>query len=63
VGRALTIPNPTRHPLEYVVQRGDTLVKLAERYGTTVEIIQLANRMAHDETTLFAGLILIIPVR
>jgi LysM repeat protein len=62
VGQTLTIPSPTRQPIEYVVQPGDTLTRLAERYGTTVLAIQLANAMG-DSDTIFAGLKLIIPAR
>jgi LysM repeat protein len=60
VGQKLLIPNPTRQPMEYVVQRGDTLTKLAQRFGVTVEEIKAANGMEGD--TILAGLILIIPV-
>lgn len=58
-GQILVILNPTLHPIEYIVQRGDTLTSLAARFGTTIEAIKLANRMKGD--TIFAGLVLIIP--
>jgi len=32
----------------YVVQRGDTLAKIAKRFGVTVEQLKLANRRTHD---------------
>jgi LysM repeat protein len=60
IGQRLVILNPTRHPMEYVVQPGDTLTKLAQRFGVTVEEIKAANGMAGD--TILLGLILIIPV-
>lgn len=47
VGQRLVIPNQPAVPpatgLRYVVQRGDTLLKLAQRYGTTVAAIQQQN--------------------
>jgi len=60
IGQRLVILNPTRHPMEYVVQPGDTLTKLAQGFGVTVEEIKAANGMAGD--TILLGLILIIPV-
>jgi LysM repeat protein len=47
VGQVLKIPG-TSAPApgtgqEYVVQRGDTLYSIAQRYGTTVDAIQRAN--------------------
>lgn len=60
IGQRLVILNPTRHPMEYIVQPGDTLTKLAQRFGVTVEEIKAANGMAGD--TILLGLILIIPV-
>lgn len=43
----------------YIVQPGDTLVALAERYGTTVEAILAANSLTG--TDLFAGATLVLP--
>lgn len=60
VGQPLAILNPTRHPMEYVVQPGDTVTKLAQRFGVTVEEIKAANGMKGD--TILAGLKMIIPV-
>jgi LysM repeat protein len=62
VGRTLTIPNPTRRPIAYTVQPGDTLVSLAARFETTVEALQISNDMGKGETIL-AGLNLIIPAK
>jgi LysM repeat protein len=62
VGRTLTIPNPTRRPLQYTVQPGDTLISLAARYETTVEALRISNDMGTGDTIL-AGLILIIPAK
>ncbi len=63
VGQALVIPNPTRTPMEYVIQPGDTLVGLAQRFETTVEALKIANKIPKDKDTIFRGLILIIPVK
>ncbi|MGQ0604727.1 MAG: LysM peptidoglycan-binding domain-containing protein [Anaerolineales bacterium] len=62
VGRTLTIPNPTRRPIAYTVQPGDTLISLAARFETTVEALQISNDMGKGETIL-AGLNLIIPTK
>lgn len=43
----------------YIVEPGDTLVALAERYGTTVEAILAANNLTG--TDLLAGAILTLP--
>lgn len=43
-----------------IVEPGDTLFALAQRFGTTVEAIQAANRLPC--TTVRAGVVLIIPV-
>jgi LysM repeat protein len=61
VGQQIVILNPPRQPLGYIVQRGDTLEGLAQRFGTTVDTIRVANKMSADKSTIFAGLILIIP--
>lgn len=43
-----------------IVEPGDTLLALAQRYGTTVEAIQAANRLPCRAVR--AGVVLIIPV-
>ena len=40
------IPSP--EAVEYAVQPGDTLGKIAKQFGTTVELIQKRNRLADD---------------
>lgn len=61
-------PNPTRaavpKPLEdqmHIVQFGDTLSIIAERYGVTVEAIMAANQLV-DANLLSVGQSLIIPL-
>jgi D-gamma-glutamyl-meso-diaminopimelic acid endopeptidase CwlS len=61
IGQALVILNPPLRPVGYIVQRGDTLESLAQRFGTTVDTIRMANKMGADQSTIFAGLTLIIP--
>ena len=61
IGQTLTILSPTLNPVAYVVQRGDTLAGLAQRFGTTIETIRLANRMGQDQDKILVGLILMIP--
>ena len=47
-------PTPT-----HVVQQGDTLFSIAQRYGTTVEAIRAANGL--PDNTIRAGQVLFIP--
>ncbi|HEX2183338.1 MAG TPA: LysM peptidoglycan-binding domain-containing protein [Rubrobacteraceae bacterium] len=46
----------------YVVQPGDTLSEIAERFGSTVDAIVEANGLA-DPDIIFAGQILCVPPR
>jgi LysM repeat protein len=62
VGQVLGIPNPTRRPIEYVVQPGDTLTSIAARFETTVLKLQISNGMGEGDT-IFAGLKLIVPAK
>jgi LysM repeat protein len=60
-GQRLIIPAaPARPPQSYVVRAGDTLFSIAMRYGTTVQIIQTANRLPNPNS-IFAGQTLTIP--
>jgi LysM repeat protein len=52
-------PLATTAPMPYVVQPGDTLFSLAQRFGTSVEAITAANGLADD--SIRAGQELIIP--
>ncbi len=62
VGQRLLIPGqpaPT-YPISYVVQRGDTLYKIAQRYGTTVAALMQVNHMRSE--TIYVGQRLTISV-
>jgi murein DD-endopeptidase MepM/ murein hydrolase activator NlpD len=48
-------------PIEHVVERGDTLFRIAQRYNTTVEAIVTANEITNPGL-IAVGQILIIPV-
>ena len=61
IGQNLVILNPPLRPLRYIVHWGDNLEKLAVRFGTTADTIRTANKMKPDQSTIFAGLPLIIP--
>jgi LAS superfamily LD-carboxypeptidase LdcB len=52
---------PTPTVTEYVVQEGDTLFDIAQRFGTTAEAVAAANGISVDDT-LQIGQVLIIPV-
>lgn len=63
VGQALFIPSAGSgmlYPLVHIVQRGDTLSRLARRYGTTVAALSAVNNL--NSTRIFVGQRLIIPV-
>lgn len=51
-------PVPT--PVTYVVQEGDTLAEIAQRFGTTVEALQVANDI-EDPNEIIIGDVLVIP--
>jgi LysM repeat protein len=57
-------PAPTAAPpppqQTYVVQQGDTLAAIAQRFGTTVAAIQAANGIANPDEIL-VGQVLVIP--
>ncbi|MGE5557444.1 MAG: LysM peptidoglycan-binding domain-containing protein [Bacillota bacterium] len=64
VGQRLLIPSSSPAPVPpsgnvYVVQPGDTLFRIAQRFGVTVEAIVRANNLA--TTAIFPGQRLIIP--
>jgi murein DD-endopeptidase MepM/ murein hydrolase activator NlpD len=55
-----TAQEPTPEPPVYVVQPGDTLFRIAQRFGTTVEAIAGANGIA-DPSLINVGQELVIP--
>ncbi|MEZ4662760.1 MAG: LysM peptidoglycan-binding domain-containing protein [Caldilineaceae bacterium] len=62
VGQRLTISvavDPNAPMIEYFVQRGDTLNKLAQRFDVTVQAIMAANGLR--TTTIYVGQRLLIP--
>lgn len=61
-GRAAAGSPPTPDEsgfIEYVVQQGDTLTKIAQKFGVTVEAIKQANGLVDD--TIYPGQVLKIP--
>ncbi len=54
------VPGPGEGMITYVVQAGDTLWRIARRYGTTVEAIKRANGLTSD--MILVGQVLRIPV-
>jgi nucleoid-associated protein YgaU len=55
------LPTPTPENKVYVVKKGDTVYKIAKRYGTTMEAIILANNL-RNPNLIYPGQILLIPV-
>jgi len=54
-------PTPAATPITYVVVAGDTLARIASRYGVTVQAIVAANRLK-DPSALRVGTVLILPI-
>ena len=54
---------PSTRPLEYTVQRGDTLVTIADRFNVTAEDLQRWNQAAATDVTPGATLYVSEPVR
>ena len=46
--RIILSPTPAPEAVAYLVQPGDTLSKIAGRFGTTVELLKTANRLSTD---------------
>ncbi len=55
-----TIPPPAVFEGTHVVQRGETLFRIALRYGTTVQALALANGISNPRL-IYAGQVLVIP--
>ncbi len=52
---------PARTPLTYTVKSGDTLVKIAKKYGLTVEQLLAANKQIKNPNKIAIGDVLVIP--
>ncbi len=65
IGQVLTIPNTTSTPEKpstgntYTVQNGDSLWKIANKFGTTINALKSANNLTNDN--LKVGQTLVIP--
>jgi LysM repeat protein len=58
------MPTPTPQPSpfsEYLVQAGDTLSSIAQRFGTTVDEIVRINGLASQEVIIDVGQKLLVP--
>jgi len=55
-----TPPPPPPPQQTYVVQEGDTLAAIAQRFGTTVSALQAANGI-EDPDEIIIGQVLVIP--
>lgn len=58
--RRCPMPTPTPSPEVYVVKKGDSVWKIAQRYGTTMQAIILANNLRNPDL-IYPGQILLIP--
>ncbi len=57
---AAVIGGYTGPVFEYEMKKGDTLSSLAQRFGTTVRVLQELNNI-HSQSDLYAGMKLSIP--
>jgi LysM repeat protein len=57
---ATLAPTPTAAPRTYVVQGGDTLSLIANRFGTSVEALRIANGLKSADV-INIGQVLVIP--
>jgi len=46
--KILFSPIPTEDSEKYIVEKGDTLTKIARRFGTTVELLMRSNELTND---------------
>ena len=60
VGQAILVPEPPQHFLIYTVVPGDTLSRVAQQFGTTVQILAEVNDI-EDPYHIEAGSELVIP--
>jgi len=54
------MPTPAPKPKVYVVKKGDSVYKIAKRFGTTMEAIIVANKL-HNPSLIYPGQVLLIP--
>lgn len=54
-------PDPDQHIIEYIVQAGDTLWLIAQRFQTTVAAIKALNKLTTD--VLKIGQLLLVPIK
>ena len=54
------MPTAAAQPQTYVVQEGDTLQAIAQRFGTTIAALKAANDIK-DEDLIEAGQVLTLP--
>jgi LysM repeat protein len=54
-------PTPAPTPATYVVEPGDTLTRIADRYNTTVEALLTANPEIGNRNLIYAGQVIEIP--
>lgn len=59
-GQKLIVPVSSRRGRTHTVRKGDSLIKIAEKYGVRVEDITKANKIARKQT-LYPGQKLIVP--
>ena len=62
VGQKLTIPGTDSIPTEYIVRKGDTLGKIANRYGLSINQVAEANNLRNKKIVRI-GQKLIIPAK
>ena len=58
----MPMPTPTPTPAHevYVVKKGDSIYKIAKRYGTTMQAIILGNNLRNPDL-IYPGQVLFIP--
>ena len=54
-------PPPPPQPITYVVKQGDSVYKIAQKFGTTMQAIILANNLSNPDL-IFPGQVFIIPI-
>ncbi|MHB8073777.1 LysM peptidoglycan-binding domain-containing protein [Desulfosporosinus fructosivorans] len=57
----MPMPTPTPSTKVYVVKKGDTVYKIAKRFGTTMEAIIAANNL-RNPNLIYPGQVLLIPI-